>query len=118
MAFSTKLVAKELLMCGLKNLPVVGTAIEVVEEVGSRHELLTLVGRVAAVEGEMTRLEKTVRDAVEKEIRTALANLSRPNLDGPSLTKEIRELQGIRAQGWEPSLFDGLLANSSHWEEL
>jgi hypothetical protein len=118
MAFPIKLVANELLMCGLKNLPVVGSAVELIEGVRSRHELLAIHGRVAAVVAQMTRVEKTVRDAVEKEIRTALANLSRPNLDGPSLTNEIRELQEIRRQGWEPTLFDGLLAKSAHWEEL
>ena len=35
MAISMKMVASELLMCGLKNLPFVGTAVEVVE--GVRH---------------------------------------------------------------------------------
>jgi hypothetical protein len=118
MSFSAKLVAKQVLMCGLRNLPFIGTAVEVVQGVCTRHEQLALDGRVAAIEGQMTRVEKKVRDAVEKEIRAVLANLSHPNLDGASLTNEIGELQGIRAQGWDLTLFDGLLANSSHWDEL
>lgn len=118
MGISTKLVAKEVLMCGLKNLPYIGTAVEVVEGVRRRHEQLVLEGRITGIETQMTRVDKTVRDAVEREIQIALANLSRPNLDGAALTNEIREIQGIRAQGWEPTLFDGLLANSSHWGEL
>jgi len=114
MAFSMKMVASELLMCGLKNLPFVGTAVEVVEGVRSRHAMLAH----AASEERLSRMEQGLRDLVEKEIRTALDNLGRPNLDGPTLTQEIRNLQEIRSQGWEPTLFEGLLGNSSHREEL
>jgi formylglycine-generating enzyme required for sulfatase activity len=118
MAFSVKLVASELLMCGLKSLPFVGTALEVVAGVRSRHEMLAHVDRLTAAEQKQTRMETGLRDLVKKEITAVLENLSRPNLDGPTLTQEIRNLQEIRAQGWEPTLFEGLLANSSHWQEL
>jgi hypothetical protein len=117
-ALSIKLVASEFLMCGLKKLPFVGTAFEVVEGVRSRRELFADRERLDKTIVQMTRLEKGLRDQVEKEIRTVLDELSRPKLDGPTLTQEIRNLQGIRAQGWEPSLFEGLLANSSHWQEI
>src|SRR5437016_2223031 len=120
MAFSKKMwmVASELLMCGLKNLPLVGTGVEFVEGIRSRHEMLAHLDRLAEAEKQLTRLERGLRDLVVKEIRTVLDNLGRPNLDGPSLTQEIRNLQAIRASGWEPTLFEGLLANSSHWKEL
>ena len=99
MALSMKRVASELLMCGLKNLPFVGTAVEVVEGVRSRHEMLAHADRLAAAENLLTRMEKGLRDLVEKEIRTALDNLRRSNLDGPTLTQEIRNLQEIRRAG-------------------
>jgi hypothetical protein len=118
MALSMKMVASELLMCGLKNLPFVGTAVEVVEGVRARHEMLAHADRLAAAEDRLTRMERGLRDLVEKEIRTALENLSLPNLDGPTLDQEIRNIKEIRDQGWEPELFEGLLANSSHWKEL
>jgi hypothetical protein len=115
---SVKMVASELLMCGLKNLPFVGTAVEVIEGVRSRHEMLIHADRLAAAEDRLSRMERGLRDLVEKETRTAIDTLSRPNLDGPTLTQEIRNIQEIRAQGWEPTLFEGLLRNSSHWHEL
>jgi hypothetical protein len=55
---------------------------------------------------------------VEEEIRTTLLRLGEPALDGPALTAEIRNLRSIQQQGWEPTLFEGLLRNSSHWNEL
>jgi len=47
-----------------------------------------------------------------------LQRLGEPALDGPALTAEIRNLRSIQQQGWEPTLFEGLLRNSSHWNEL
>ena len=65
----------------------------------------------------MSRMERRLRDLVEKEIRTTLLRLGEPALDGPTLTAEIRNLRSIQAHGWEPKLFEGLLRNSSHWNE-
>jgi|GEM_PF-1674352 len=118
MAISMKMVASELLMCGLKKVPYVGTALEVVEGVRSRHEMLAHADRIREAETKLSRMETGLRELVKNEIRTCLNNLGRPSLDGPTLTNEIRNLQAIRAQGWEPTLFEGLLANSSHWQEL
>ena len=59
--------------------------------------MLAHADRLAVAEDRLTRMEKGLRDLVEKEIRTALDNLRRPNLDGPTLTQEIGNLQEIRA---------------------
>jgi hypothetical protein len=40
MVVSLKMVAQEILMCGLRQVPILGPAIEVVEGVQKRHELL------------------------------------------------------------------------------
>ncbi len=118
MAVSATMVACELLMCGLKKLPAVGTAIEVVDAVRLRHELMSHDDRIVEIERHMSRFEKAQRDVVAAEIKTLLENLSRPGLDGPSLTEEIRNLRLMQEQGWNPNLFEGLLYNSSHWSEL
>src|SRR5208337_1022563 len=67
---------------------------------------------------QMSRMDRRLRDLVEEEIRTTLLRLGEPALDGPTLTSEIRNLRCIQQQGWEPTLFEGLLQNSSHWNEL
>ena len=51
-------------------------------------------------------------------MRTILDNFRLPDLSGPALTEEIRNLRQIQEQGWNPSLFEGLFLNSSHREEL
>ena len=51
-------------------------------------------------------------------MRTILDNFRHPNLSGQALTTEIKNLRQIQEQGWNPHLFEGLFANSSHLDEL
>jgi hypothetical protein len=51
-------------------------------------------------------------------MRTILGNLAQPKLDGHALTEEIRNLHQIQEQGWNASLFEGLMRNSTHLTEL
>ena len=74
--------------------------------------------RLEEIERQMSRMDRRLRDLVEEEIRMTLQRLGEPALDGPTLTAEIRNLRSIQQQGWEPTLFEGLLRNSSHWNEL
>ena len=113
-----KIVAEEILMCGLKSIPYAGRAFEVIDAVQSRHALLAQSERLEEIERQMSRMDRRLRDLVEEEIRVTLQRLGEPALDGPTLTAEIRNLRCIQAQGWEPTLFEGLLRNSSHWDEL
>ena len=113
-----KIVAEEILMCGLKSIPVAGKACEVIDAVRSRHSMLAQGERLEEIELRMSRMDRRLRDLVEEEIRTTRLRLGEPALDGPTLTAEIRNLRSIQQQGWEPTLFEGLLRNSSHWNEL
>ncbi len=113
-----KIVAEEILMCGLKSMPVAGKAFEVIDAVRSRHSMLAHGERLEEIERQMSRVDRRLRDLVEEEIRMTLQRLGEPALDGPALTSEIRNLRSIQQQGWEPTLFEGLLQNSSHWNEL
>jgi formylglycine-generating enzyme required for sulfatase activity len=113
-----KIVAEEILMCGLKSIPVAGKAFEVIDAVRSRHSMLAHGERLEEIERQMSRMDRRLRDLVEEEIRITLQRLGEPALDGLTLTAEIRNLRSIQQQGWEPTLFEGLLRNSSHWNEL
>jgi hypothetical protein len=123
MAITGKMVASEILICGvkagIKQIPIVGeVAVQVVENLQRRHDEMSNGARLAQVEAQLSRVERGVRDTVEKEIRTILANLGRSGVPGPELTREMTELRQIYDQGWVPNLFEGILRNSTHWEEL
>ena len=109
-----KIVAEEILMCGLKSMPVAGKAFEVIDAVRTRHAMLAQGERLEEIELRMSRMDRRLRDLVEEEIRMTLQRLGEPALDGPTLTAEIRNLRSIQQQGWGPTLFEGLLRNSSH----
>ena len=123
MAVTWKMVASEILICGvkagIKQIPIVGeVAVHVVENLQRRHEAMGNAAQMAEFEAQLSRVERNMRGTVEKEIRTILGKLSRPSLPGPELTREMTELWQIYEQGWVPNLFEGILRNSSHWEEL
>ncbi|MGP0065254.1 MAG: hypothetical protein ACLQGP_16840, partial [Isosphaeraceae bacterium] len=118
MPVTVQMVASEILMCGLKKVPFAGAAFEVVDSIRVQHELLGQADRVAELNARLTRWERAQRDLVAREVQTILENLRRPDLGGPALTEEIRNLRQIQDQGWNPSLFEGLLGNSSHLNEL
>jgi hypothetical protein len=118
MDISAKLVVSEVLMCGLKKLPLVGPAAEIVEAVKLRRELLSHEDRLAKLEGGSTRLDLRMREVVRDEIQSTLNGMCSPNLDGPTLTGHIRNLAEIQRHGWSPGLFEGLLRRSTHWGEL
>ena len=118
MPVTLQMVASEILMCGLKQVPFAGPAFEVLDSIKLKHELVGQSDRLAEIEGNLSRFERAQRDLVAQEIRTILDNFRCPDLSGPALTEEIRNLRQIQEQGWNPSLFEGLFLNSSHLEEL
>ena len=69
---------------------------------------------MAEFEARLSRFEKGQRDLVAKEMKTILGNLAKPGLDGHALTEEIRNLRQIQERGWNASLFEGLMRNSTH----
>jgi len=118
MPVTLQMVASEILMCGLKRVPFSGPAFEVLDSIKLKHELVGQSDRLAEIEGKLSRFERAQRDLVAQEMRTILHNFRCPDLSGPALTEEIRNLRQIQEQGWNPSLFEGLFLNSSHLEEL
>jgi hypothetical protein len=123
MAITAKMVASEILICGVKagfrQIPIVGeVAVSVVDGLQRRYEASSNSAELAKFEAQLSRVERNMRDTVEREIRTILANLGRPGVPGPELTREMTELRQIYEQGWVPNLFEGLLRNSTHLEEL
>ena len=123
MALTAKMVASEVLMCGvkagIKSIPIVGEmAVNVIDGLQRRHESLGNATKLAEFDSQLSRVERSMRDTVEKEIRSILTNLGRPALPGPELTREMTELRQIYEQGWVPNLFEGLLRNSTHLQEL
>ena len=118
MPVTLQMVASEILMCGLKHVPFAGPAIEVLDSIKLKHELMGQSDRMAEFEEKLSRFEHAQRDLVAQEIRTILDNFGRPDLSGPALTEEIRNLRQIQEQDWSPSLFEGLFLNSSHLQEL
>ncbi len=123
MALTAKMVASEILVCGvkagIKSIPFVGEmAVNVVDGLQKRHETLAQAARMDEFDAKLSRVELNMRKTVETEIRTILDNLGRPAVLGPELTREMNELRQIYEQGWVPNLFEGILRNSTHLEEL
>src|SRR4051795_12894039 len=92
MPVTLPMVASEILMCGLKRVPFAGPAFEVLDSIRLKHELVGQVDRLAEIEGKLSRFERAQRDLIAQEIRTILDNFRRPDLGGPALTDEIRNL--------------------------
>jgi hypothetical protein len=123
MALTAKMVASEILVCGvkagIKSIPIVGEmAVNVIDGLQRRHESLGNAAKLAEFDAQLSRVERSMRETVEKEIRGILTNFERPFVPGPELTREMNELRQIYEQGWVPNLFEGLLRNSTHLQEL
>ena len=80
-----KIVAEEILMCGLKSMPVAGKAFEVIDSVRTRHAMLAHGERLEEIERQMSRMDRRLRDLVEEEIRTTLLRLGEPAWTAPPL---------------------------------
>jgi len=118
MPVTKKMLASDLMMCALKKVPWFGVAVEVVDVIKVRYEQTLHADRLAGVEEKLTRVEERMRNVVVEEMRSILETLRKPDLNGAALTEEIRNFRQIQEQGWHPSLFEGLLQNSSHLQEL
>jgi hypothetical protein len=112
------MVASEILMAGLKQILVVGTAIEAIGSIQSRYERLQDRERLEALERRMTSFDRSVRGLIETEVRTTVASLMKPDLAASELDGHIRNLHSIRQNNYDYALFEGLLRQSAHWEDL
>jgi hypothetical protein len=115
---SAVMAASEILLVGLKQIPLVGTAIEAVEAIRARYGLLRQEDRIARMEQQLTSFDRQVRGLIEQEIRQTVRSLMEPDLSGSALAGHIRNLRSIRENGYDYALFEGLLRNSPHWADL
>ena len=77
-----KMVASEILICGLKKVPVAGQAVEAIEALRAKHAMTQHADRIGAVEEQLSRFETRHRDLVAEEFRAILENLRRPAVAG------------------------------------
>lgn len=110
---------KDYLFAGIRRavraVPVVGAAVEVIEDVHKRRE--AVMQRAEDVAGQ-SRFERSMVELVRKEFTTSIEQLRQPNLSPPALEAEIRSLYDIRRQGYDAHLFEGLVSNSTFFEQL
>jgi len=110
--------AKTLLMAGLREVPYVGSAIKIYDRVQDQHQLLTMESDVADLRGQLTRTESRFRDVVRETIEEVVGELRMPGVDGIILQRLVREVKELQEHRYNPMFFDGLLANSSHYDQL
>lgn len=113
-----KIVAQEILMCGLKNLPLIGPAVDIVNAVQTKHEILSHGDRINSLEQKLTAFERQMRDLVKSEMQNSLSVLQKARCDSSTLNEHVRNLLEIQKQGWSPLMFSGLLAGSPHWNQI
>src|SRR5262245_44092466 len=107
MAGLLKMIAKDIFMCGLRQVPILCQAAEVVESVQNRYEALRQQERLEKVERELTGFDRKLRDLVQTEIQVTIAGLSRRDLDVVAFSGHIQNLLDIKQNGWSPALFQG-----------
>jgi hypothetical protein len=108
----TRMVASEILICGLEQFPFGRPAFDVLESIRRRHETLGQADRLAGIEEKLSRSERARRDRLVDEIGHILQVLRRPDLGGSALAGVVRNLWQLRGQGWTPTLFEGLSATA------
>jgi WD40 repeat protein len=113
MSITPTLIATEILMCGLKKLPLVGAAVEVVEAVQSKHAQLVMSARLNRCEGGLSELQKWAI-----QIERAVQNLRSPHLDTQTANQHVRQLLQMQQHGLAPLLFAGLLRDIPNWSDL
>jgi hypothetical protein len=74
--------------------------------------------RLETLERQLTSFDRSVRGLIEQEVRTTVASLMKPDLQGSELDSHIRNLRSIKQNGYDYALFEGLLRQSTHWEDL
>ncbi len=128
MKLTPLLVAKDTLLCLAKNLPGVGTVMDVVQTVEQSYEKLVLNERLSRLEELTTNLDGALSDFSDfsRQLRTlatstvahVLQTLRAPTIDGESLEGVVRNLRDMQEHGLAPMLFEGLLQQSTHWSSL
>ena len=100
---------------GGKLVPGVAQAIDVIETVENRREDES---RHAHTLAELSRVEKSVVEVIEREMKAVLTKLHMPNITPRELEEEISNLYAMRGYGREPFLAQGLLTNSQWYDQL
>ncbi|HET6251844.1 MAG TPA: peptidylprolyl isomerase [Tepidisphaeraceae bacterium] len=100
---------------GGKMIPGVSQAISVIESVETKRECECRHTQTLAA---VSRVERSITDTIEREMKAVLDKLCLPKLTPRELEEEISNLYDIRRYGREPFLAQGLLANSHWYEQL
>lgn len=110
--------AEETFMAGLRKLPLIGTAVEITQNVAIRREAIETTGRVDKVETELSNFQGRIREIVKETIAESMEVFSQPQIDGKTLNRLINEFRDLNAHEYHTVLFDGLFKSSTHYDEL
>jgi formylglycine-generating enzyme required for sulfatase activity len=106
---------------GIKVIPGVGRAAEVIDDVLDRREQAKrhteVMESVAGLSGAMSSVERKIAEVVRAEMQASFDQLRQANLPPPALEQAVRNLQDIRTYGrHEVFTAEALFANSSYYE--
>lgn len=110
--------AKTLLMAGLREVPYVGKAVKVYDNILNQRRLLTMETDIGTLQEQMTRAETRFREVVRETIADVIEDLRRPGITGDTLHGMVRELRHLQDNRYNPMFFDGLLTHSNHYAQL
>jgi hypothetical protein len=86
-----------------------------IEDVQDRRET---EARHSQTIDKISRVEASIVEVIEREMKAVLAKLHEPNLSTRELEDEMANLNAMRQYGREPFMAEGMLTNSSWYEEL
>jgi hypothetical protein len=105
------LITTDILMFAAKRLPFgVGTTIEFLDSVRQSYQNFQQDVRLNAIDGGGSVIDTTVRNV--------LTGMGKGLITGDELNGYVTTLSQLRSNGYEPTLFEGLLQNSTYWPAL
>lgn len=108
-----KHIASELLMCGLKQFPVVGSAVEFIQGVQGRCQNADFGTRLSMLERFLSN--RNPAEAAMVDFFTKLKS-SNQNIEG--LTRSIAQLQSLGNRGFSVPIFERLFQGNGHLSNL
>lgn len=101
------------LMCGLKQLPIFGSAVDLLDHILTSHRVAAQGQDLAALQGEVAELRGLLG-----QVKAALDNLRAAQVSEAGTVASLRLLQELQHLGWLPVLCEGLLRGSRDWDQL
>lgn len=113
-----RLFAEATVLCIAKQIPFVGSAVDVVDNVRKERAILENTQQLEQLSRRMTRMESRVRDATKDVVAEVLEVLKRPLTDTTVLEDVIREFQEMQRQGYNAALFEGLFSSNPYYADI